>query len=53
MADSILIVEDDQDIAELIKVNMEDLGLAVTHCDNGEDAIKQLKNIAAVLLGLV
>ncbi|MEG3754341.1 response regulator transcription factor [Psychromonas arctica] len=41
MADSILIVEDDQDIAELIKVNMQDLGLEVTHCDNGEDAIKQ------------
>jgi len=41
MADSILIVEDDQDIAELIKVNMQDLGLQVTHCDNGEDAIKQ------------
>jgi len=41
MADSILIVEDDQDIAELIKINMQDIGLQVTHCDNGEDAIKQ------------
>ncbi|RBW41592.1 DNA-binding response regulator [Psychromonas sp. B3M02] len=51
MADSILIVEDDQDIAELIKVNMEDLGLAVTHCDNGEDAIKQaLENDYSLLM---
>jgi len=41
MQDSILIVEDDQDIAGLIKVHMQDLGMLVTHCDNGEDAIKQ------------
>ncbi|MDA7746574.1 response regulator transcription factor [Psychromonas sp.] len=41
MVDSILIVEDDQDIAELIKVHMQDLGMQVTHCDNGEDAIEQ------------
>lgn len=44
MADSILIVEDDQDIAELIKVHMQDLGLLVTHCDNGEEAIEQALN---------
>ncbi|MDN2663811.1 response regulator transcription factor [Psychromonas sp. 14N.309.X.WAT.B.A12] len=51
MADSILIVEDDQDIAELIKVNMQDLGLEVTHCDNGEDAIKQaLENDYSLLM---
>ncbi|GLS89360.1 DNA-binding response regulator [Psychromonas marina] len=41
MSDSILIVEDDQDIAELIKVHMTDLGMQVTLCDNGEDAIVQ------------
>ncbi|WP_417696362.1 response regulator transcription factor [Psychromonas sp.] len=51
MADSILIVEDDQDIAELIKVNMQDLGLEVTHCDNGEDAIQQaLENDYSLLM---
>ena len=51
MTDSILIVEDDQDIAELIKVNMQDLGLEVTHCDNGEDAIKQgLENDFSLLM---
>ncbi|WP_299669055.1 response regulator transcription factor [uncultured Psychromonas sp.] len=44
MADSILIVEDDQDIAELVKVHMQDLGLQVTHCDNGEEAIIQALN---------
>lgn len=41
MSDHVLIVEDDQDIAELIKVNMQDLGLKVTHCENGEEAVKQ------------
>jgi len=51
MPDSILIVEDDQDIAELIKVHMEDLGLQVTHCDSGEDAIKEaLENDFSLLI---
>jgi two-component system, OmpR family, alkaline phosphatase synthesis response regulator PhoP len=51
MSDSILIVEDDQDIAELIKVHMQDLGLHVTHCDNGIDAIEQaLNNDFSVLI---
>jgi DNA-binding response OmpR family regulator len=51
MPDSILIVEDDQDIAELIKVHMQDLGLHVTHCDNGIDAIEQaLNNDFSVLI---
>lgn len=51
MTDSILIVEDDQDIAELIKVHLQDLGMQVTHCDNGEDAIKQaLENDFSLLI---
>ncbi|MEJ6123271.1 response regulator transcription factor [Vibrio sp. 2-Bac 85] len=51
MADSILIVEDDQDIAELVKVHMQDLGLQVTHCDNGEEAIIQaLSNDFSILI---
>lgn len=40
MQDSILVVEDEQDIAELIKVHMEDLNLDVELCDNGDTAIK-------------
>lgn len=40
MPDSILIVEDEQDIAELIKVHMEDLSLEVSLCDNGNTAIE-------------
>lgn len=51
MLDSILIVEDDQDIAELIKVHMQDLGMQVTHCANGEDALKQsLENDFSLLI---
>jgi DNA-binding response OmpR family regulator len=38
--DSILIVEDEQDIAELIKVHMEDLSHKVDLCDNGNLAIE-------------
>ena len=38
--DSILIVEDEQDIAELIKVHMEDLNINVTLCNNGLKAIE-------------
>lgn len=54
MSDSILIVEDDKDIAELIKVHMQDLGLQVTHCDNGEDAIEQAlgNNFSLLLLDI-
>ena len=38
MQDSILVVEDELDIAELIKVHMEDLTLQVELCDNGNTA---------------
>lgn len=40
MPDSILIVEDELDIAELIKVHMVDLTLEVDLCDNGNSAIE-------------
>ena len=51
MADSILVVEDDQDIAELIKVHMEDITLNVDLCDNGNDAIdKALTNHYSLLI---
>ncbi|WP_028865452.1 response regulator transcription factor [Psychromonas aquimarina] len=39
MQDSILIVEDDQDIAELIKVHMQDLNIHVELCDNGDTGL--------------
>ncbi|NQZ11654.1 MAG: response regulator transcription factor [Algicola sp.] len=51
MADSILVVEDDQDIADLIKVHMEDITLNVDLCDNGNDAIdKALTNHYSLLI---
>jgi len=40
MTDSILVVEDDEDIAELIKVHMEDFPLKVDMCNNGTKAIE-------------
>jgi len=54
MSDHILIVENDLDIVELIKANMQDLGLQVTHCDNGEDAIKKAleNNFSLIILSL-
>ncbi|WP_019614307.1 response regulator transcription factor [Psychromonas ossibalaenae] len=39
MQDSILIVEDDQDIAELIKVHMQDLNMHVELCENGDSGL--------------
>jgi two-component system alkaline phosphatase synthesis response regulator PhoP len=40
MNDSILIVEDDLDIADLIRVNLEDMLLSTEHCADGESALK-------------
>ncbi len=40
--DKILVVEDDQDIADLIIVNLKELSLNVEHCLTGEDAIEKL-----------
>jgi len=40
--DKILIVEDDQDLAELITVNLEELSLQVEHCLTGELALESL-----------
>lgn len=39
MKDAILVVEDEQDIAELIKVHMQDLNLSVTLCNDGLKAL--------------
>ncbi|MFT5453012.1 MAG: two-component system alkaline phosphatase synthesis response regulator PhoP [Enterobacterales bacterium] len=40
MNDSILIVEDDLDIADLIRVNLEDMLLTTKHCADGKSALK-------------
>jgi len=39
--DTILIVEDDQDIADLITLNLQELSLTVEHCLTGELALKK------------
>ncbi len=54
MQDSILIVEDEQDIAELIKVHMEDLNLEVELCDNGDQAIARAieKSFSVLILDI-
>lgn len=40
--DTILVVEDDQDIADLITINLEEIGVTVDHCLSGEDALEKL-----------
>ncbi|MDU0353665.1 response regulator transcription factor [Paraglaciecola aquimarina] len=39
MTDSVLIVEDDKDIADLIRVNLAELGVEVSHQDQGNKAL--------------
>lgn len=42
--DTILVVEDEQDIADLITLNLQEIGLTVEHCLSGEQALEQLAN---------
>ena len=42
MQHSVLIVEDDQDIAGLLQVHLQELGLQVEHCSDGESATELL-----------
>ncbi|MFD2165055.1 winged helix-turn-helix domain-containing protein [Thalassotalea euphylliae] len=44
MTDKILIIEDDQDIANLIKVHMDELGLDATTCCCGKKGLEQALN---------
>jgi len=44
MSDSVLLVEDDRDIAELIRVNLQELGVVITVQDQGEKALKMALN---------
>jgi DNA-binding response OmpR family regulator len=51
MSDSVLIVEDDKDIADLIRVNLAELGVETTHQDNGEKALNlALENNYSILI---
>jgi two-component system alkaline phosphatase synthesis response regulator PhoP len=44
MSDTVLIVEDDLDIANLIRVNLLELGVEIEHQDNGDRALQQALN---------
>jgi DNA-binding response OmpR family regulator len=37
MTDRVLVVEDDLDLATLIKVNLGELGLTIDHCADGQE----------------
>ncbi len=40
--DTILVVEDDQDIADLVTLSLEEVGVTVEHCLSGEAALDKL-----------
>jgi|GEM_PF-2189523 len=51
MSDSVLLVEDDQDIAEIILVNLLELGVVTTVQDQGDKALQMaLDNDYSLLL---
>ena len=51
MSDKVLVVEDDADIAELIRINLEELGVEVTHCNDGQLGLDSaLSNDYALLI---
>jgi DNA-binding response OmpR family regulator len=51
MSDSVLLVEDDKDIADLIKVNLLELGVETTHQDKGDKALAlALENDYSILI---
>jgi DNA-binding response OmpR family regulator len=51
MSDKVLVVEDDADIAELIRVNLEELGVEVAHCNDGQEGLDSaLSNDYALLI---
>ncbi|MEP4890256.1 MAG: response regulator transcription factor [Aliiglaciecola sp.] len=44
MTDNVLLVEDDKDIANLIRLNLSELGIQTTHIDNGKAALESALN---------
>lgn len=44
MSDNILIVEDDSDIADLIRVNLQELGVETAHADHGAVGLNKALN---------
>lgn len=51
MTDKVLVVEDDLDIADLIRVNLSELGIEIDHFDNGREALKSaMENDYALLI---
>jgi len=53
--DKVLVVEDEQDIADLISINLQELSLQVDHCLTGELALEAInqENYALVLLDVM
>ncbi|MGB1197545.1 MAG: winged helix-turn-helix domain-containing protein [Thalassotalea sp.] len=53
--DKVLLVEDDQDIADLIILHLSELSLHVDHCSSGEQALTQFneQNYALILLDVM
>jgi len=50
VTDSVLIVEDDKDIADLIRVNLQELGIDTEHESNGQEALTKALNQSFDLL---
>ncbi len=51
MTDKVLVVEDDLDIADLIRVNLSELGIEIDHFGNGREALKSaMENDYALLI---
>lgn len=51
MSESILIVEDEADIADLIRVNLQELEVELTHCAHGEQGLQlALQNNYSLLI---
>lgn len=51
MTDKVLVVEDDLDIADLIRINLAELGIEIDHFDNGREALNNaMENDYALLI---
>ena len=50
MGKKILVIEDEEDIIELVKYNLEKEGFAIYSADNGEDGLTKLRNLKPSLV---